>query len=126
MKQEFEQDERQILEVLGGAGWERTEQSLSLGTASLLHDNGAMVLEVEQEYGQRELLISITSPDGSALTLFADYGDHLGDLLESIIESQDTIGPDDFQDHVRRWLAACPTIYYQQDEDSEPKRLTAD
>jgi len=121
---EVEQDEGRILALLGTAGWERSAQSLQLGTASLAYDNGAMLIEVEQDYGRRELIITLTAPSGLGLTLFADYGDGLVALLEAIVADQDALTTGNVHDHIRRWLTACPDLYWQQDEDGEPRRLT--
>jgi hypothetical protein len=99
---------------------------MQLGTASLTHDAPGMRLHVEQEYGERELIVTLAAPDGKELTLFIDYDDRLDEVLESVIASQDRITSENFREHARLWLAVCPTIYVQQDEDAEPRLLSAE
>jgi hypothetical protein len=122
--EEFKKDQQTIIQTLEGAGWSKTERGESMGAASLVYDNGAAELGVDQYYGELELAITVASPDGREVNLFAEYGDDLEPLLQALIASQRDITPENFRDHVRRWLQACPDIYYQEDEDAEPQKLT--
>jgi hypothetical protein len=120
------QDEKRIIEVLEKHGWQKTDQGQALGTASLTHDNGKMTLGVEQEYGEQELILSLTDPDGLGQEFFVEYGDHLDKVLRVIAGFQDTVTPKNFRDKARELLGTGVEVYVQDGEDDEPKLLTPD
>ncbi len=126
MDKEITADERRIIEVLEKKGWNRTEQGKQLGTANLAYDNGKMSLELQQDYGKREIILSLVTPDGMTQDLFVAYGTKLDPVLDAVVGFQDDVTPENFQENVRLLLKACPQIYVQEDEDSEPRLLTPD
>lgn len=109
------------------AGWSGARNE-ELGAPSLTYDNGSMTIAVEQEYGERELIVTMTAPSGMALTLYPVYGDELDATLEVIIEWSGKLSEDTFQQFVRALVRACPKVYSRvdDDEDSEPVLLTDD
>lgn len=121
-----ELDEKRIVERLEGAGWQLAEGAETLGTADLTYDNGNISIEVSQEFGKRELILTLVAPDGRELTVYPVYGDRLEATLDAIIGFQDRVEPGNFQDVLRELIAACPEVYYQEGEDEEPRRLTID
>ncbi len=95
-----------------------------LNRAALVHDNGQLVIEVEQDHERRELLLSLTSPDGRSVTVYPVYGDALEATLGAIVGFQDRITPNNFRDALRELISVCPEVYVQEDEDDEPRILT--
>ena len=126
MTEEAEQDEERIIEVLEAAGWKKTDQGRALGTASLFYDNGMMSLQVEQEFGETELILSLTAPDGLTQVLFISYDDSLESVLSVITGFQNEINPDNFRDKIRQLVNTNCAVYVQDEEDEEPKLLTPD
>jgi hypothetical protein len=120
------EDKDTIIRTLEAAGWSRTSGGATMDLAILFYDNGSITLRAEQDDDddERELILELTKPDGT-LVLYADHGEgnNLDALLKALVGSQDDITGENFQDHVRRWLQACPDIYYQEDEDADPQRL---
>ena len=126
MTEEAEQDEERIIEVLEAAGWKKTDQGRALGTASLFYDNGMMSLQVEQEFGETELILSLTAPNGLTQVLFISYDDSLESVLSVITGFQNEINPDNFRDKIRQLVNTNCAVYVQDEEDEEPKLLTPD
>ncbi|MFG1951405.1 hypothetical protein [Micromonospora sp. NPDC048830] len=121
-----ERDKRRIIERLTSAGWKMAEGATILNRASLVYESEQLSLEVTQDDQYRELLLTLVSADGGELTVFPAYGERLDATLEAIIGFQDRISPDNFQDMLRELVAACPEVYFQTEEDDEPRLLTAD
>ncbi len=119
-----EQDKRQIIDRLRGAGWAMAEGAETLDRAALVYANGQMSIELSQDDQERELLLTLAAPDGTELTVCPVYGAHLDETLDSVVGFQDRINPDNFRDTLRELVAACPEVYYQPGDDEEPRLLT--
>jgi hypothetical protein len=118
------QDKNRIIERLKEAGWDMAPGAVTLDRAALIYDNSNMAIEVTQDHELRELLLTLTTPEGGELTVFPAYGDHLEETLNAIVGFQDRINAENFHDMLRELVAACPEVYFQEGEDDEARLLT--
>ncbi|MEV8115384.1 hypothetical protein [Streptomyces xiamenensis] len=119
-----EQERLRIIEYLKSAGWNMAEGAQILNRAALAHDNGQILIEVEQDHERRELLVSLTSPEGRGVIVYPVYGDALDATLGAIVGFQDRIAPHNFQEILKELIVACPEVYVQEGEDDDPRLLT--
>ncbi|WP_405622262.1 hypothetical protein [Streptomyces sp. NBC_01508] len=115
-----------IIVRLKAAGWDMADGAETLGLASMTYHNGRMLIELEQDYEQRELLFTLESPDGRGTTVYPVYGDSLEATLDAVIGFQDRVGPENFQEILKELVVACSEVYVQEGDDSEARLLTAE
>ncbi|WP_435599545.1 hypothetical protein [Streptomyces anulatus] len=125
-KELHKEDETRIISRLKSSGWIMAAGAETLGRAALTHDNGRIVIELEQDNEQREMILSLTSPNGRGVTVYPVYGNSLESTLDVLVSFQDRITPENFQEMIMELVTACPEVYIQEDEDGEPRLLTAD
>ncbi|MEV7656872.1 hypothetical protein AB0O39_22140 [Streptomyces anulatus] len=125
-KELHKEDETRIISRLKSSGWIMAAGAETLGRAALTYENGRIVIELEQDNEQREMVLSLTSPDGRGVTVYPVYGNSLESTLDVLVSFQDRITPENFQEMLMELVTACPEVYIQEDEDGDPRLLTAD
>jgi|GEM_PF-4182381 len=119
-----EKDGLRIVARLRSAGWDMADGAVLLGRAALAYDNGQVVAELEQDDQRRELIFSLTAPDGRGLTVYPVYGDRLEATLDAVVGFQDRVTAENLPEVLGELVMACPEVYLQEGEDDEPRLLT--
>jgi hypothetical protein len=121
----LDRDRETIKRVLTAAGWQPTDRA-RFGTAQYRHDNGKVTLEVTEGMNKNknrfvDLELNPTFTTGLYLHIYFGEDDaKLRAVLDAITAFQDTIGPENFKQHLRALLKLCPTIDIDLDDRAVP------
>jgi hypothetical protein len=127
-------DTQQLISArLSGAGWKTTDfQKLfesgedSEFPASLEYENGHLQLYLNYIVDDDLIGFGLYEPTGRELHLRVDCDDDITDLLNVITGFQDKISPDNFREHIRQIVRACPETYAIIDEEEADIRKVLD
>jgi hypothetical protein len=116
MTKEQLQERSAITASLAAAGWsgpleeESFAQNLWLDPeASMEYENDSMLLDLEYNAEKKSVYFTISAHTGESIQLVIEYGKKLDELLQTVIDFQDEISPNNYRQFLRRILKVCPS-----------------
>jgi hypothetical protein len=107
-----------IIERLAASGWQRTASSVALDWANLVYEGPRSRLQVDYLPADTSLSLACVREDGE-YELIVEFGEQLDEYLDLLVDVQDTLGPETWDDFVDRQLGRFPRVFAVLGEDED-------
>ena len=107
-----------VIDRLVAGGWQRTASSEALDWANLVYEAPQSRLQVDHMPAESSLSLQCVRNDGE-YELLIEFGEQLDELLDLLIEAQDTLGAETWDAFVERLVRRLPRVYAVLGEDEE-------